>query len=321
MGPELDLSRKDWAKVRDYRLRSRVCAFPNCDQPAIASHVVAKQHLKSVSEGGHVVSPQYIERVGFSEFGIGPIGISKFPRMTLYCAKHDNGLFAEFEKHAKLTPDSARAILHRARHYELIKKRSFEILGTTTATRAMMRGTLTAPLAEHYRKAWTAGIAIAEKNAHAADEILLSGSELEILQLRVKLPSVVCAAGAIGPLFDLKGNMLQTGLEWFPFYKTLGLYIYSDPEGATLTLIGEKGDDLTLLFLNSFREYPKGKLRPHFLTIIFWMTEDVFVRPDFFNQLPLFYIEELHRYVSTSLCPFQGSQLHSMKVRRPRIKS
>lgn len=270
--------------------------------------MVSRAHLERVSDEGHVVSPQNIERVGpASDNAISEIGISKFPRMTIYCSHHDKSLFKELEDFGTASQSTLRALLHRSRHFELIKKRTFSKVDFEVFGDAVARGVFTVDEGITRRRAWEAGTEICQKSADNADRIILEQSEVVSLHRKIDLPGVVAATGSVSPFFELNGDEiipLQYGI--FPSYKPVTLYVFFG-DLTELILVGEASDSPTIKYIDSFSTYPDKQLQAELIAILFWMTEDVFVRPTFFRQLPDFYRSELTYYVFNQLIPYSGS--------------
>lgn len=308
--------KKQKPEFKNFRKKRRQCVFPGCNEYAIESHIVAKRHLRSICDDGHVISPIKREKQYPFTNEIGKVGITSFPVMTLYCTTHDDSLFANLENMDVVDDDISRALLHRIRHFELQKKLAFVKTGKRQATELQIQGLITADQANLNRTAWDRGIEIARKNAKRSDELLISRGDILTEIFEIDLPPVVCAAGAVSTIWDLNGK--RTVRNFGDHYCSVSLYCYHSST-TRLILVGEH-DDQTAQYLKSFRKYPKKKLPSHLLSIIFWATEDVFVHPDYYSQLPDFYIDELTYYVSNNLIKYEGSRLNSLSYKRRRYR-
>ncbi len=286
------------------KFRDGYCSHPDptddpCSEIITKAHTIQKKGgLTAIAEAGHVltVKPTMKEMIK-TEGQPEPrkVGINNASVFPGFCSRHDTVLFKEIEgKSLSLTKDTAFLFSYRAIAYERFAKAAQ--LETIKVQRQADRGRPFATQAaiQIYLASLIAGLKAGMRDVDAwkqnFDERLLSGLRDDFHFLAVRFEGIlpVVACGAFHPQYDFHGNLLQQlGREGNNFdHITLTVTTF---EGQTIFVLGWIGSDdsQAKALADSYIAVDNARKADALVRLLFIHTENLFLRPSWWDALPL----------------------------------
>jgi hypothetical protein len=269
----------------------------SCVGQIVSAHTVPRgSSLSRIARDGHVlaydVSPATLNSTG-GRIKLKPIGIRKASTFFGFCAAHDQELFASFERHSfSATSKQCLDIAFRAVCRELYAKRASRVLPSILKSADKGRSLIEQQVIQNVAKNHLLGIdaAIRElENCYNSIGDIISGvsaSSLKSLVLEFDAEIPVLFSSGWSPSFDLHGERLQDLSDvalvaqqvWMSSLisdgKSFVCVSWIDTPNCPGEIISSQ--------LSAFNDTDK---LPTIIQIAFRFFENIFVSPDWFDQL------------------------------------
>jgi hypothetical protein len=282
--------------------RAGYCSHPDpasdpCVGEIVKAHTVQRRGgLTQIAEKGHVLTVKPVMKKLMEAEGASwprEIGITKASVFPGFCAHHDDALFKKVEgKTLPLDAEHAFLLAYRAIAYERFAKECQ--LRSTEHQRKMDRGRpfFNQVAVQTYFNTFVFGVRMGlvdvERTKKVFDDMLMSGDRAGFHYLALRfdtlLPAVACTAFHAEQDFD--GNQLQRlGHGDTPFEMiTLTVTAF---QGRSVAVFGwiDDGDGPAARLAASFQRVPDDRKADALLRMLFVQTDNLFLRPSWWEGL------------------------------------
>lgn len=271
----------------------------SCRGPIIRAHTVQKQGgLRHIARSGRVYGFRtgilnFLRRKGRSVPRL--IGLNEASTFTGFCSHRDNEIFRNIETRPFVaTPEQCFQLDYRAACWELWAKEGqaafFEFL-RDNRDRGLPRLVQEALQQQWQTHQWGIRLGLRDVSWHKKrrDELLLSRQFDPVRAYIIELahpPPVMCSAH-VEPEQDFSGKSLVDLSDIATVAASIGISsFYGGHSGAVVLTWLEANDSINIPFVQSLAGIPDQDLAAALLRLFFEMSENIYMAPDWWEQLP-----------------------------------
>lgn len=279
------------------------CSAPDqwhalCNGQIVRAHTVQKSvSLSQIARDGRVYGFTRTSNLQPRQDFTAPrlIGLTTASTFVGFCSHHDNEIFREIETRPFVaTPEQCFLLDYRALCWELYAKEGLSAFGAFLLENGYCG--FPRPAQEKFQKDWQAlqiGVQLALQDLswhkRARDEILLSRQFDPVRAYVIELghpPPVMCSAAVI-PEQDFAGRALERLSAFGVIAANIGISSFHGGRNGAVALTWlEANDSLNIPFVESLASMADQDIPAALLRLFFEMSENVYMAPDWWEQLP-----------------------------------
>lgn len=295
-----------WDAARDIRraFSAQTCSAPDvwrdeCSKKICRAHTVPKSgSLRQIARDGHVYAfVPNLENLVKNNGVVVPelVGLNRASTFTGFCTHHDDAIFSSVEKQSfSCTHEQCFLLGYRALAREVYTKNAaaslIDFLRDTDKGRALDHQYEIQALNLAYGVGVSAGLRDADHHKSIYDAVLLEGDYSNVRSYVIELeqpPDIMCSGGVF-PEQDFEGNQLQSlaDVSETPHLLTFTSF-YGRERGAVVFTWLPESDQTCKTFIESLHRVPDATLTNSLLRFFFEHCENVHMKPDWWEQLPV----------------------------------